>query len=187
MDTPWEGSPLRREGRCRSLTLCFAPTPPQRRPGGMSPVAASMVGRVRGSGIRRRLICPLRFAFLGDALAIGVSLCLSGSLRGAGSSIGLGLEREGAAFLCKLGRKGWCRFHGCREGASDDQSQRAQSSQNRRHGTPFIVVGAILLSRRCIAAIPADAIPVISVARSRTTLRNLCKVELGCAKFGFAA
>jgi hypothetical protein len=124
-----------------------------------------MVGRLRGGGIGGRLICPLHFAFLGDALAIVVSLCLSGSLRGAGSSIGLSFECEAAASLCKLGREGWCRLRGCREGASDDQSQRAQSSQNRRHGTPFIVVGATLLSRRCIAATLADAIPVIRVAR----------------------
>ena len=127
--------------------------------------AASMVRSVRAGGIRGRLIDPLHFAFLGDALAIVVSLRLSSAFRGTSASIGLRLERKAAAFLCKLGREGWCRLHGCRESASDDQSQRAQSFQNRRHGTPFIVVGAILRSRRCIAATPADAIPVMSVAR----------------------
>jgi hypothetical protein len=132
-------------------------------------MAALVAGRVRGGGIRGRLIRPVHFAFLGDTLAIIVPLSLSGSLRGTGSSIRLSLEGEAAAFLCKLGRDGWCRLRGCREGASDDQGQRAQSSQNRRHGTPFIVVGAILLSRRRIAAsIPVIGVPRFSNERSET-------------------
>jgi hypothetical protein len=111
------------------------------------------------------LIRPLHLSFLGNALAIVVPLSLSGSFRGAGSSIRLSLKREAAAFICQFGCEGWCRLHRCRKGASDDQNQRAQLSQNRRHGTPHRG-GAILGGRRCIAASPVDAIPLGGVSRS---------------------
>ena len=149
-------------------------------------MAGSTVVGVRGRGIRGRLIRLLHVACLRNTLAIVVPLRLSASLRGASPSRRLGLEREAAAFLCKLGCEGWCRFHRCREGANDDQYQCAQSSENRRHGTPHCG-GAILRYRRCIAAPPADAIPLGGVHRFRTTLRNLCKVELSYTKFCVAA
>ena len=141
---------------------------------------------VRTGGNRGRLIRLLHVAFLGNTLAIVVPLRLGGSFPSAGPSRRLSLEREATAFLCKLGCEGWCRFHRCREGASDDQNQCAQSSENRRHGTPHCG-GAILRNRRCIAASPADAIPLGGVHGFRTTLRNLCKVELSYTKFGVAA
>ena|SRR5215469_12525348 len=143
--------------------------------------AGLVAGRVRGGGIGGRLVGPIHFTFLGDTLAIVVSLSLSGSFCGTGSSIRLSFEREAAAFLCKLGRESWCRLCSCREGASDDQGQRAQSSQNRRHGTPFIVVGAILLSRRRIAA----SIPVISVAWFSNDVPKSVQSCPSCTKFGF--
>ena len=70
-----------------------------------------LVVGVRGGGFRGRLIRLLRVAFLGNTLVIVVPLRLSASFRGASPSRRLDLEREAAAFLCKLGCEGGCRFH----------------------------------------------------------------------------